>query len=167
MIFEKEERLAHKLEDNKNNKIDALKNELSERLKELSLKEPEEQQAYINNLYRGLSPAGTDKLNKVLDLYNKEVDCALKTHDEVMDGYQQTIHETVALLNKYGTEFGKTKETDDFIKSQFAELMSNVKKPKNAKAAGIGALVSVGIVVLWYILVAVVGIGVGLGSASF
>lgn len=50
MIFEKEERLAHKLEDNKNNKIDALKNELSERLKELSLKEPEEQQAYINNL---------------------------------------------------------------------------------------------------------------------
>lgn len=129
MIFEKEERLAHKLEDNKNNKIDALKNELSERLKELSLKEPEEQQAYINNLYRGLSQAGTDKLNKVLDLYNKEADCALKTHDEVMDGYQQTIHETVALLNKYGTEFGKTKETDDFIKSQFAELMSNVKKP--------------------------------------
>lgn len=40
-------------------------------------------------------------------------------------------------------------------------------KPKNAKAAGIGALVSVGIVILWYILVAVVGIGVGLGSASF
>lgn len=129
MIFEKEERLAHKLEDNKNNKIDTLKNELSERLKELSLKEPEEQQSYINNLYRGLSQAGTDKLNKVLDLYNKEADCALKTHDEVMDGYQQTIHETVALLNKYGTEFGKTKETDDFIKSQFAELMSNVKKP--------------------------------------
>ena len=131
MIFAKEERLAHKLEDNKNNKIDALKNELSERLKELSLKEPEEQQAYINNLYRGLSQAGTDKLNKVLDLYNlynKEADCALKTHDEVMDGYQQTIHETVALLNKYGTEFGKTKETDDFIKSQFAELMSDVKK---------------------------------------
>ena len=47
MIFEKEERLAHKLENNKNNKIDALKNELSERFKELSLKEPEEQQAYI------------------------------------------------------------------------------------------------------------------------
>lgn len=128
MIFEKEERLAHKLEDNKNNKIDALKNELSERLKELSLKEPEEQQAYINNLYRGLSQAGTDKLNKVLDLYNKEAGSVLKTHDEVMDGYQQTVHETVALLNKYGTEFGKTKETDDFIKSQFAELMSNVKK---------------------------------------
>lgn len=129
MIFAKEERLAHRLEDNKNNKIDTLKNELSERLKELSLKEPEEQQAYINNLYRGLSQAGTDKLNKVLDLYNKEAGSALKTHDEVMDGYQQTIHETVALLNKYGTEFGKTKETDDFIKSQFAELMSNVKKP--------------------------------------
>ena len=129
MIFEKEERLAHKLEDNRNNKIDALKNELSERLKELSLKEPEEQQAYINNLYRGLSQAGTDKLNKVLDLYNKEADSALKTHDEIMDGYRQTIHETVALLNKYGTEFGKTKETDDFIKSQFAELMSDVKKP--------------------------------------
>ena len=55
MIFAKEERLAHRLEDNKNNKIDTLKNELSERLKELSLKEPEEQQAYINNLYRGLS----------------------------------------------------------------------------------------------------------------
>ena len=128
MIFAKEERLAHRLEDNKNNKIDTLKNELSERLKELSLKEPEEQQAYINNLYRGLSQVGTDKLNKVLDLYNKEADCALKTHDEVMDGYQQTIHETVALLNKYGTEFGKTKETDDFIKSQFAELMSDVKK---------------------------------------
>lgn len=129
MIFAKEERLAHRLEDNKNNKIDTLKNELSERLKELSLKEPEEQQAYINNLYRGLSQAGTDKLNKVLDLYNKEAGSVLKTHDEVMDGYQQTIHETVALLNKYGTEFGKTKETDDFIKSQFAELMSNVKKP--------------------------------------
>ena len=129
MIFEKEERLAHKLENNKNNKIDALKNELSERFKELSLKEPEEQQAYISNLYRGLSQAGTDKLNKVLDLYNKETDGALKTHDEIMNGYQQTIHETVALLNKYGTEFGKTKETDDFIKSQFAELMSDVKKP--------------------------------------
>lgn len=91
MIFEKEERLAHKLENNKNNKIDALKNELSERFKELSLKEPEEQQAYISNLYRGLSQAGTDKLNKVLDLYNKETDGALKTHDEIMNGYQQTI----------------------------------------------------------------------------
>ena len=40
-------------------------------------------------------------------------------------------------------------------------------KPKNAKAAGIGALVSVGIVALWYILVAVVGVGVGLSSTSF
>lgn len=69
----------------------------------------------------------------MLDLYNKEADCALKTHDEVMDGYQQTIHETVALLNKYGTEFGKTKETDDFIKSQFAELMSNVRAEQAGK----------------------------------
>ena len=33
-------------------------------------------------------------------------------------------------------------------------------KPKTAKAAGIGALVSVIIGILWYILVAVVGVGI-------
>lgn len=38
-------------------------------------------------------------------------------------------------------------------------------KPKTAKAAGIGALVSVIIGVLWYVLVAV--IGVGIASAGF
>lgn len=40
-------------------------------------------------------------------------------------------------------------------------------KPKTAKAAGIGALVSVVIAILWYVLVAVVGIGAGLRSATF
>lgn len=40
-------------------------------------------------------------------------------------------------------------------------------KPKTAKAAGIGALVSVVIAILWYVLVAVVGIGAGLSSATF
>lgn len=35
-------------------------------------------------------------------------------------------------------------------------------KPKSAKAAGIGALVSVGIGVLYYLLVIVAGIGAGL-----
>lgn len=40
-------------------------------------------------------------------------------------------------------------------------------KPKTAKAAGIGALVSVAIAILWYVLVAVVGIGAGLSSATF
>lgn len=35
-------------------------------------------------------------------------------------------------------------------------------KPKTAKAAGIGALVSVGISVVYYILVMVIGIGAGL-----
>lgn len=34
-------------------------------------------------------------------------------------------------------------------------------KPRTSKAAGIGALVGVGWVVLWYILVIVVGIGAG------
>ena len=33
-------------------------------------------------------------------------------------------------------------------------------KPKTAKAAGIGALVSVIIGILWYILVAVIGVGI-------
>ena len=49
MIFEKEEYLVRKLESSKNNKIDVLKNELAERFKNLSLKEPEAQQLYINN----------------------------------------------------------------------------------------------------------------------
>ena len=40
-------------------------------------------------------------------------------------------------------------------------------KPKTALAAGIGALVSVAIAILWYVLVAVVGIGAGLSSATF
>ena len=40
-------------------------------------------------------------------------------------------------------------------------------KPKTAKVAGIGALVSVAIAILWYVLVAVVGIGAGLSSATF
>lgn len=133
MIFEKEEYLVRKLESSKNNKIDILKNELAERFKNLSLKEPEAQQLYINNLYRVLSQAGAEKLNKVLELYNKDIpdnrtDKILKTYDETMADYQQTIHETVALLNKYGNEFGKTKETDDFVKSQFSELMSSVRK---------------------------------------
>lgn len=35
-------------------------------------------------------------------------------------------------------------------------------KPKTAKAAGIGALVSVGISIVYYILVMVIGIGAGL-----
>ena len=35
-------------------------------------------------------------------------------------------------------------------------------KPKTAKAAGIGALVSVGISVVWYVIVAVIGIGAGM-----
>ena len=35
-------------------------------------------------------------------------------------------------------------------------------KPKSAKAAGIGALVSVGISVVWYILMMVFGIGAGM-----
>lgn len=37
-------------------------------------------------------------------------------------------------------------------------------KPKTAKAAGIGALVSVIIGVIYYIIVAILGIGVALGS---
>jgi len=32
-------------------------------------------------------------------------------------------------------------------------------KPKTAKAAGIGALISVIVIVVWYILIAVLGIG--------
>lgn len=32
-------------------------------------------------------------------------------------------------------------------------------KPKTAKAAGIGALISVIVIVVWYILIAVIGIG--------
>lgn len=40
-------------------------------------------------------------------------------------------------------------------------LVWNDSKPKTAKAAGIGALVSVGLSLLWYLLVTVVGIGVG------
>ncbi len=35
-------------------------------------------------------------------------------------------------------------------------------KPKSAKAAGIGALVSVGLSVVWYILVMALGIGAGM-----
>lgn len=38
-------------------------------------------------------------------------------------------------------------------------------KPKTAKAAGIGALVSVILCVLWYVLVAIVG--VGMASSGF
>lgn len=34
-------------------------------------------------------------------------------------------------------------------------------KPKNSKAAGIGALVSVCVSVLWYVLMIVVGVGAG------
>ena len=34
-------------------------------------------------------------------------------------------------------------------------------KPKNSKAAGIGALVSVYVSVLWYIIMVVVGVGAG------
>ena len=34
-------------------------------------------------------------------------------------------------------------------------------KPKNSKAAGIGALVSVFVSVLWYIIMVVVGVGAG------
>ena len=34
-------------------------------------------------------------------------------------------------------------------------------KPKNSKAAGIGALVSVCVSVLWYVLMVVVGVGAG------
>lgn len=40
-------------------------------------------------------------------------------------------------------------------------LVWNDSKPKTAKAAGTGALVSVGLSLLWYLLVTVVGIGVG------
>lgn len=40
-------------------------------------------------------------------------------------------------------------------------LVWNDSKPKTANAAGIGALVSVGLSLLWYLLVTVVGIGVG------
>ena len=35
-------------------------------------------------------------------------------------------------------------------------------KPKTAKAAGIGALVSVGFAILWYIFILAVGIGVSM-----
>lgn len=40
-------------------------------------------------------------------------------------------------------------------------------KPKTAKAAGIGALVSVGIAILWYVLVAVIGIGAGFSAINY
>ena len=39
-------------------------------------------------------------------------------------------------------------------------------KPKTAKAAGIGALVSVGISILFYIIVIVAGVGAGMYGAS-
>lgn len=40
-------------------------------------------------------------------------------------------------------------------------------KSKTAKAAGIGALISVGLCLLWYVLIAVVGIGAGFSTMSF
>lgn len=44
--------------------------------------------------------------------------------------------------------------------------MEGDTKPKTAKAAGIGALVSVGISILFYIIVIVAGVGAGMYGAS-
>lgn len=86
-------------------------------------------QKVVNDLYKNLSETGIQKLDKVINIYNKNHDALIKTHNQVMNEYKPEIDNIVALINKYSDVFEcKNKKTDDFIRGQFQEYLSGINE---------------------------------------
>lgn len=123
MIYEKEDKLINQLENQKYKGIKPLVTELETRMKDMDICE---QQKFINNLYRNLSEYGSEKLDKVLNIYNKE-HFPLKTNSERQEEYQQVASKITTLFTQYGNRYGKENaDVDSFVKEQFRETLSEL-----------------------------------------
>lgn len=124
VMNKEEEKLIRKLENPKYKGVKSIARDLEEHLKS------ENKQDIIDELYRNLSFDGIKKLDKVINLYNKEHDVDgihLKTHGQVIEEYNDAINKASALFLEYGSRYEKEdKLTDDFICAQFAEAVETV-----------------------------------------
>lgn len=127
MIYKKDEKIIKKLENQNYKGTKGLITELDERIKEL---ENATVQDFVNDLYQNLSDYGIQKLDKVIERYNKEHpdNEPIKTYSQVLDQYKDIISDSVDLFLNYGNNYGEDHFTDTFIKVQFEEAVSSVDK---------------------------------------
>lgn len=127
MEYKKDEKIIRKLENPNYKGIKSLATELEEKVKEL---EGQSAQTFVNDLYKNLSNTGIQRLNKVIENYNKKhsEEEYLKTYSQVTAQYKEAIEDSSVLFLNYGSKYGENHFTDEFIKNQFAEAITSVPK---------------------------------------
>lgn len=129
MTYERENEFVKKLENENYKGVKSLTKELEQQFNDMHYKNPEAKQRYINGLYSDLSQFGINKLDAVIELYNKDYPLEqLTSMHERMQNQESTINGLTVLFLQYGEKYGKENaNVDDFIYGELKENLKNIK----------------------------------------
>ena len=129
MTYEREDELVKKLENENYKGTKSLVKELENKFGEMHYQNIDSKQRYINSIYDSLSSSGEAKLNKVIELYNKDhpID-KLESMQERMREQEDIVDRITVLFLEYGDMYSKENiNVDNFIYTELKDSLKNIK----------------------------------------
>ena len=129
MTYEREDELVKKLENENYKGTKSLVKELENKFGEMHYQSIDSKQRYINNMYNSLSSSGEAKLNKVIELYNKDHPLdKLESMQERMREQEDIVDRITVLFLEYGDRYSKENiNVDNFVYGELKDSLKNIK----------------------------------------